>query len=202
MGRGPRSWFPPALLGFAQIGMVAVQLLSRRSPAQDESANLLRGPAPPTGATEYGRAQWLSQDAFSALGRGVPTGTAWLVALGVVVVGTAVWYAVARRPVRTGRFVLGTAGALLALPLLDLVGSWQFRLGDGLRGPLLATLGLLGLAAYERSRLVLLTAAGFAVLAVLGVVLSADVVGVLLSAAVLFAGAFAVLLRRAPDTLR
>jgi hypothetical protein len=199
MGRGSRSWFPPALLGFAQLVMVAVQLLSRRSPAEDESANLLLGPAPSTGVTEYGRAQWLPLDAFPAQGRGLPSGPAWLVALGVVLVGTAVWYAVARRPVRTGWFVLGTAGALLALPLLDLVGSWQFRLGDGLRGPLLATLGLLVLAAYERSRLVLVTAAGFAVVAV---VLSATVVGVLLSAAVLFAGAFAILLRRAPDTLR
>jgi hypothetical protein len=197
MGRGSRSWFPLALLGFAQIGMAAVQLFSRRSRAEDESANLLLGAAPPAGA-EYGRAQWLTLDAFYSLGRGLPTGPVWLVALGVVVAGTAVWYAAARRPVRTGWFVLGTVGALLALPLLDLVGSWQFRLGDGLRGPLLATLGLLVLAAYERSRLVLLTAIVFAVIAV---VLSADLVGVLLSAIVLLAVAFAVLLRWAPDTL-
>jgi hypothetical protein len=198
MGRGSRSWFPLALLGSAQIGMVAVQLVSRRSPAEDESANLLLGPAPSAGA-EYGRTQWLTQDAFSSLGRGLPTGPVWLVALGVVLAGTAVWYAAAMRPVRTGWFVLGTVGALLALPLLDLVGSWQFRLGDGLRGPLLATLGLLVLAAYERSRLVLLTALVFAVIAV---VLSADIVGVLLSAIVLLAAAFVVLLRRAPDSLR
>jgi hypothetical protein len=197
MGRGSRSWFPLALLGFAQLVMVAVQLFSRRSPAEDQSANLLLGPASPAGA-EYGRAQWLTLDAFYSLGRGLPTGPVWLVALGVVLAGTAVWYAVARRPVRTGWFVLGTVGALLALPLLDLVGSWQFRLGDGLRGPLLATLGLLVLAAYERSRLVLLTAIVFAVIAV---VLSADLVGVLLSAIVLLAVAFAVLLRWAPDTL-
>src|SRR3569833_1097470 len=198
MGRGARSCAPLALLGPAQTGMAAVQRASRRSPAEDESANLLLGPAPAAGA-EYGRTQWLTQDAFSSLGRGLPTGPVWLVALGVVLAGTAVWYAAAVRPVRIGRFVLGTVGALLALPLLDLVGSWQFRLGDGLRGPLLATLGLLVLAAYERSRLVLLTAIVFAVLAV---VLSADIVGVLLSAIVLLAAAFAVLLRRAPDTLR
>ncbi|GLY39123.1 hypothetical protein Amsp01_051470 [Amycolatopsis sp. NBRC 101858] len=197
MGRGSRSWFPLALLGIAQVAMAAVQLLSRRSAAEGESANLLLGP-PSAGAPEYSRAQWLSQDAFYSLGRGLPTGLLWLGALGVVLVGTAVWYAVVRRSVRTGWFVLGTLGALVAVPLLDLVGSWQFRLGDGVRGPLLATLGLLVLAAYERSRLVLLTAFVFAVIAV---VLSADIVGVLLSAAVLLAAAFAVLLRRAPDTL-
>lgn len=189
MGRGRRFWFSPALLGLTQIGMVAVQLLSRRSPAQDRTANLLLGPALPSGTREYSQAQWLSLDDFYSVGRGLPTGPVWLVALGVVLLGTAVWYAVALRPVRTGRFVLGTLGALVAVPLLDLVGSWQFRLGDGLRGPLLATLGLLVLAAYERSKLVLLVAAGFAVIAVV------------LSAVVLLAAAFAVLLRRAPDTL-
>lgn len=197
MARAPGFWFPLALLGIAQIGMAAVQLLTRRSAAEGESANLLLAP-PSAGAPEYSRAQWLTQDAFYSLGRGVPTGPAWLVALGVALLGTAIWYAVTRRPARTGWFVLGTLGALLAVPLLDLVGSWQFRLGDGLRGPLLATLGLLVLAAYERSRLVLLTAFVFAVIAV---VLSADVVGVLVSAAVLIAAAFAALLRRAPDTL-
>ncbi len=129
------------------------------------------------------------------VGAGLSAGTAWLVALGVVLAGTAVWYALALRPVRTGRFVLGTAGALLAIPLLDLVGSWQLRLGDGLRGPLLATLGLLLLAAYERSRFVLLTTAAFALVAV---VLSADLVGVLVSAVILLAAAFTAVLRGKP----
>lgn len=198
MGRERRFWFPLALLGLTQIGMVALQLLSRRSPAEDQSANLLLRPAAPPGVAQYGRAQWLSQDAFYSLGRGLPTGAAWLVALGVALIGTAIWYALALRPVRTGWFVLGTTGALLAVPLLDLVGSWQFRLGDELRGPLLATLGLLVLAAYERSKLVLLTTAVFAVIAV---VLSADLVGVLGSAAVLLAAAFAALLRPAREAL-
>jgi hypothetical protein len=194
MGRGPRFWFPLALLGFAQIGLAAVQLLVRRSPAQADSANLLLGPAPSAGPT-YGRLQWMSQEDFHALGGDLPAGPAWLVALGVALIGTAVWYAVALRPVRTGRFVLGTAAALLAVPLLDLVGSWQFRLGDGLRGPLLATLGLLILAAYERSRFVLLTTAAFALVAV---VLSADTAGMLVSALILLAAAFVALLRGNP----
>ncbi|WP_410592079.1 hypothetical protein [Amycolatopsis sp. lyj-23] len=196
MGRGPRIWLPLALLGFAEVGLAAARLLARRSRAEDEAANLLLRPAVPAGPT-YGYAQFLTQEDFYSGGADLPAGPAWLVALGVVVLGTAVWYAFALRPVRTGRFVLGTIGVLLALPLLDLVGSWQFRLGDGLRGPLLATLGLLLLAAYERSRFVLLTAAGFALVAV---VLSADVVGVLGSAMLLLAAAFTALLRRPPET--
>jgi hypothetical protein len=198
MGRGPRFWFPLALLGFAEIGWAAVQLLSHRSRAESESANLLLQPAVPAGATEYSRALWLPANDFHVPGAELPAGPAWLIALGVVLVGTAAWYARALRPVRTGRFVLGTVAALLAVPLLDLVGSWQFRLGDGLRGPLLATLGLLLLAAYERSRLVLLTAVAFALVAV---VLSADMAGVLLSAAVLLAAAFIALLRGNPRPL-
>lgn len=188
MGRGPRYWFPLALLGFTQIGLAAVQLLARRSRAQAEAANLLLRPAVPAGPAY----RFLSQDDFHVGGRDLPAGPAWLVALGVVVLGTAGWYAVARRPVRTGRFVLGTIATLLAVPLLDLVGSWQFRLDDNLRGPLLATLGLLLLAAYERSRFVLLTTAAFALV---GVVLSADMAGMLVSAAILLAAAFTALLR-------
>ncbi|MEV4056926.1 hypothetical protein AB0J55_37465 [Amycolatopsis sp. NPDC049688] len=194
MGRGPRSWFPLALLGFAQIGLAAVQLLARRSRAESESANLLLRPAVPPGATEYSRALRMPLD-FHVGGSGLPNGPGWLVALGVVVVGTAVWYALTRRPGRMAWFVLGTIGALLAVPLLDLVGSWQFRLGDGLRGPLLATLGLLLLAAYERSRLILVTAAAYALVAV---VLSADLVGVLGSALIVLAAAFIALLRANP----
>ncbi|MGW3961884.1 hypothetical protein ACWED2_18825 [Amycolatopsis sp. NPDC005003] len=198
MGRGPRYWFPLALLGFAEIASAAAQLLSRRSDAEDRSANLLLGPVVPPGATEYSRGYILSQGDLHAWGAGLPAETAWLIALGVVVAGTAVWYAVALRPVRTVRFVLGAIAALLAVPLLDLVGSWQFRLGDGLRGPLLATLGLLTLAAYERSRFVLLTTAAFALVAV---VLSADMAGMLASAVILLGAAFIALLRGTPRSI-
>ncbi|MEV7099445.1 hypothetical protein AB0M80_42130 [Amycolatopsis sp. NPDC051045] len=197
MGRGPRFWFPLALLGFAEIGLAAAQLLARRSRAEAGAANFLLGPAHSAGPT-YGRLQWMALDDFHALGGSLPGGPAWLVALGVVVAGTAVWYAVTLRPVRTGRFVLGTVGAVLAVPLLDLVGSWQFGLGDGLRGPLLATLGLLLLAAYERSRFVLLTAVAFALVVL---VLSADMAGVLVSALILLAAAFVALLRGNPRPL-
>lgn len=190
MGRGPRFWFPLALLGFAQLGTASVRLMSTRGPARrlwdfgDYSPN-------------YARLEFRASDDFHVFDPALPTGLMWLVALGVAILGTAVWYGVTRRPARIGWYVLGTVGALLAVPLLDLVGSWQFRIGDGLRGPLLATLGLLVLAAYERSVFVLLTAGAFAVVAV---VLLPDTAGVLLSAAVLLAAAFAALLRHRPDT--
>jgi hypothetical protein len=195
MGRGPRFWFPLALLGFAQIGTVAVQLLARRSRSESESANLLLWPVVPPGTTEYSRALRFPLDDFHTMGNVLPAGPAWLITLGVVLAGTAVWYALALRPARTGWFVVGAVAALLAVPLLDLVGSWQFRIGDGLRGPLLATLGLLVLAAYERSRFVLLTTAAFALVAV---VLSADMAGMLISSVILLAAAFTALLRGKP----
>jgi hypothetical protein len=191
MGRRPRYWFPLALLGFVQLGMAAAGLLASRSPAESASVTLITGPVPAPDSAGYGRSQFLTQDPYFAPGAGLPPGPAWQVALAVAVLGTAIWYAVSLRPARRGWFVLGTVAALLAVPLLDLVGSWELRLGDGLRGPLLATAGLLLLAAYERSLLVLLTAVAFAALAV---VLSADLVGVLLSAGVLLAAAFAVVL--------
>ncbi|MEU5263542.1 hypothetical protein [Amycolatopsis sp. NPDC021455] len=198
MGRGSRFWFPLALLGFAEIGLAAVQLVARRSRAESEAANLFGPYSAPPGTTGYSQAFRLPLDDFHTVESGLPAGPAWLVALGVVLAGTAVWYALALRPVRTGWFVLGTIGALLAVPLLDLVGSWQFRLGEGLRGPLLATIGLLLLAAYERSRFVLLTAVAFALVAV---VLSADMAGVLISALILFAAAFVALLRGNPRSI-
>ena len=90
MGRGPRFWFPLALLGFAQIGMVVVRLLSSRSRAESESANLLLAPAVPDGATVYSQTYFLPLDEFHSVGRGLPAGPAWLITLGVVLVGTAV----------------------------------------------------------------------------------------------------------------
>ncbi|MEU0531104.1 hypothetical protein [Amycolatopsis tolypomycina] len=136
MGRGPRFWFPLALLGFAEIGLAAVQLLARRSQAQAEAANLLLRPAVPPGTTEYSRALWLPLDDFHTTGNPLPSGPAWLVALGLLV-----------------------------------------------------------LAAYERSRFILVTTAAFALVAV---VLSADMAGMLASAIILLAAAFVALLRQKP----
>ncbi|MDT7798259.1 MAG: hypothetical protein QOI78_1692, partial [Actinomycetota bacterium] len=100
-------------------------------------------------------------------------------------------------PPRTGRFVLGTLGALAAVPVLDLVGALQLRIPGDVRGALLATLGLLLLAGYERSRLVLAVTGVFALVTV---VFLPPVAGALCAAGVLFAGAFAVLLWRPRGT--
>jgi hypothetical protein len=131
----------------------------------------------------------------------VPSATlGWLTGLTCVVVAVAGWYWLNLRragtPPRTGRFVLGTLGALAAVPLLDLVGALQLRIPGDVRGALLATLGLLLLAGYERSRLVLVVTAVFALVTV---VFLPPVAGALCAAGVLFAGAFAVVLRRRPD---
>jgi hypothetical protein len=92
--------------------------------------------------------------------------------------------------------LFGTLGALAAVPLLDLAGALQLRLGGDVRGALLATLGLVLLAAYERSRFVLAVAGVFALVAT---VFLPPVAGALAAAGVLFAAAFAVLLRPRPD---
>ena len=42
MGRGPRYWFPLALLGFTQIGLAAVQLLAARAADQGRPASIHR----------------------------------------------------------------------------------------------------------------------------------------------------------------
>jgi hypothetical protein len=198
MGNSRRSWFPLAALGFAQLVMVAVALV----PAA--------GPDP--------RAYQLTQD-LSGLGTGGVGGTeratavavavsvvpsarlGWLAGLACVVLAVAGWYWLSLRradpPPRPVRFVLGTLGALAALPLLDLAGALELRLSGDVRGGLLAALGLVVLAAFERSRLVL-AVAGVSVLVT--VLVPAPEAGALVSAAVLFAAAFAVLLRRPHDT--
>ena len=91
---------------------------------------------------------------------------------------------------------LGTLAALAAVPLLDLAGFLQLRLGGDVRGALLATLGLLVLAGYERSWFLVAVAGVFALVATLFL---PAVAGALAAAGVLFAAAFAVLLRPRPD---
>ncbi|MBE8518962.1 hypothetical protein ILP97_15795 [Amycolatopsis sp. H6(2020)] len=123
-------------------------------------------------------------------------GLGWLTALTCVVLAVAAWYWRQLRPQRPGRFLLGTLGALAAVPLLDLVGALQFRLGGDVRGPLLATLGLVLLAGYERSGFLLAVAGVFTLVAT---VFLPPVAGALAAAGVLLAAAFAVLLPPRPD---
>lgn len=204
MGRTRRYWFPLAALGFAQLVMVVVKLVPDRTTAFDQLVGMHRYELAQAvsglggvGGTEGG---WSSTTAVGMYA--VPSATlGWLAGLACVVLAVAIWYWLTLRragtPPRTGRFVLGTLGALAAVPLLDLVGALQLRIPGDVRGALLATLGLLLLAGYERSRLVLAVTVVFVLVTVVFLPPQAGALG---ASGVLFAAAFAVLLRRPRDT--
>lgn len=212
MGNERRYWFPLAALGFAQLIMVLAELLPGESLAAGTFANLRALPMSrenELATSTIGGTGLRAGDRDVAIAVSTDTTSSatlgWLVALACVVAAVAGWYWLNLRragtPPRTARFACGTLGALLAIPLLDLVGMLQFRLAGDVRGALLATLGLLVLAGYERSRFVLAVTAVFALVTV---VLLPPVAGALTAAVVLFGAAFAVLLRgpvTAADTL-
>lgn len=208
MGDGRRLWFPLAALGFALLVMAVVALVPA-TPVAGEFATmrgyeLSRGLSLGTGGlggTGLPESR-LSAVAIATSTDVVPSATlGWLAGLAGVVLAVAGWYWLGLRragtPPRPVRFVLGTLGALVALPLLDLVGALELRLSGDVRGALVAALGLLVLAAYERSRFVLAVAVVFTLVTVL---FQPPVSGALGAAGVLFAAAFAVLLRRPRDT--
>ncbi|WP_410675618.1 hypothetical protein [Amycolatopsis sp. cmx-4-68] len=198
MGSSRRSWFPLAALGFALLVMVAVELLPGRTdvgsgPGYQLTQGLGTGGVTGTGLPD----NQLSGVAIAVAVDVVPSARlGWLAALACVVLAVAGWYwrslHRAGTPPRPVRFVLGTLGALAAVPLLDLVGALELRLPGDVRGALLAALGLLVLAAYERNWFLVAVAAVFALVAV---VFPAAPAGALVAAGVLFAAAFAVLLR-------
>lgn len=189
MGSPRRAWFPLAALGFALLVLVAVELVPAREPQGYQLTQGLHGLGTgEVGGTAYATA--VSVDAVPSARLG------WLAGLACVVLAVAAWYWRQLRPPRPGRFLLATLGALAALPLLDLVGFLQLRLGGDLRGVLLATLGLLLLAGYERSWFLAAVAGVFTLVAT---VFLPPVPGALAAAGVLFAAAFAVLLRPRPD---
>ncbi|WP_206793508.1 hypothetical protein [Amycolatopsis sp. MtRt-6] len=192
MGSSRRSWFPLAALGFALLVMVVVDLVPDTFEAPQGRPGLGTGGVGGTGLASEQRSV-----AVAVAVAGVPPARlGWLAGLVCVVLAVAAWYWWQLRPPRPGRFVLGTLGALAAVPLLDLAGALQFRLDADVRGPLLAALGLLVLAAYERSWFLAAVAGVFALVATLFL---PPVAGALVAAGVLFAAAFAVLLWPRPD---
>ncbi len=205
MGSARRFWFPLAALGFALLVMVAVELLPGETdagfaagrgyePSQSRSG-LGTGGVSGTGLPENQLSGVAIATATAV--EVVPSATlGWLAGLACVVLAVSGWYWLALRragtPPRPVRFVLGTLGALAAVPLLDLVGALELRLPGDVRGALLAALGLLVLAAYERSWFL---AAVDAVFLLVATVFPTAPAGALVSAGLLFAAAFAVLLR-------
>jgi len=195
-----------AALGFAQLIMVLAELLPGESLAGTGWFTSSRGYEPTQDLPGLGTGGVGGTGLPAGVGNSVvavkfvPSATlGWLTGLACVVLAVAGWYWLSLRragtPPRTSRYVLGTLGALAAVPLLDLVGALQLRISGDVRGALLATLGLLLLAGYERSWLVLAVTGVFALVTV---VFLPPVAGALCAAGVLFAGAFAVLLWRRP----
>lgn len=177
-----------ALLGFAELGLVAAELF-RRSAATAELAAHLRPPGPfyegLFGFTIRGHGtdqQFLSlDDAIVAYGGSGPSWQWTLIAGFLAVVA---WHAVVRRPGPKTVAVLA-AGVVVAVPVLDLLAYSWFGLDAPARGPILATLGL-ALAAWSARSFPVLAVA---VVAGAAAVVVADLAGVTISAGVLLAGA-------------
>ncbi|WP_181771011.1 hypothetical protein [Amycolatopsis pittospori] len=191
----PRYWFPLALLGFAQLVVVAFSFVGGRSggwfaytPYEDAGRYAtLQG-------VGMSRAYSTSLDVtFSGVGRN----DGWLFAVLAVYLCTVVFYAVHAWRVGSGTKwwkVLAIAlGGLVAIALADLVGYWEFDMDGDARSAVLLTLGLVLLAWLDRSVLVLVVAAAYVLCAV---VLTQGALALVLSSLVALAGAFAALLSR------
>lgn len=190
----PRYWFPLALLGFAQLAVVALSVGTSRSEGWIGYAP--GGLLEPGGLYGIGTSRAYNTSVnitFSGVGRM----DNWLFAVLAVYLGTVLFYAL--RAKRAGNTVpwwkvLAIAlGGLVAIVLVDLVGFWGFEIDGDARTAILLTLGLVLLAWLDRSRLVLVVAAAYVLCAV---VLAQDELALVLSSLVAFAGAFAALLSR------
>ncbi|RSN18036.1 hypothetical protein DMC63_18850 [Streptomyces sp. WAC 05977] len=198
----PRYWFPLALLGFAQLLVVAFGGMwsggwFAYAPAGEQqflTQNLYGvgdgGVFGSLHGVEMSRANVAALDAsFDIAGRN----DGWLFAVLAVYLGTVLFYAFRTKTMRWWKVAAIALGGLVAIVLADLVGYWEFDLDGDTRSAILLTLGLAGLAWLERSVLVLVVAAAFVLCAV---VLAQGQLALVLSSLVVLAGAFAALLSR------
>ncbi|MEV7548824.1 hypothetical protein AB0N89_04290 [Amycolatopsis sp. NPDC089917] len=185
----PRYWFPLALLGFAQLVVVALSVGSSRSGGWFAYA-----PNPGPGVYQGLYGLEMSRETASAVSViGMSRMDNWLFAVLAVYLGTVLFYACRSRPVRWWKVAAIAVGGLVAILLADLVGFWEFEIDGDARSAILLTLGLVALAWLERSVLVLVVAAAFVLCAV---VLAQGPLALVLSSLVALAGAFAALLSR------
>ncbi|WP_410599878.1 hypothetical protein [Amycolatopsis sp. lyj-90] len=181
----PRYWFPLALLGFAQLTVVALSVGTG-----------------PVDYTAYGNGGLLgsvhsvemSREAVSAVSViGMSRMDDWLFAVFAVYLGTVLFYAFRSKRLPWWKVLAIALGGLVAIALADLVGYWELDMDGDARSAILVTLGLVLLAWLDRSVLVLVVAAAFVLCAV---VLAQGQLALVLSSLVALAGAFAALLSR------
>ncbi|MFK0247409.1 hypothetical protein ACIQUM_22175 [Amycolatopsis azurea] len=185
----PRYWFPLALLGFAQLVVVALSVGTSPSGGWFAYAP---NPGPGLYQGLYGvEMSRETVEAVSVIGMGRLDN--WLFAVLAVYLGTVLFYAFRTRTMRWWKVALIAVGGLAAILLADLVGFWEFEIEGDARSAILLTLGLVALAWLDRSVLVLVVAAAFVLCSV---VLAQGQLALVLSSLVALAGAFAALLSR------
>ncbi len=185
----PRYWFPLALLGFAQLAVVALSVGTSRSEGWFAYA-------PPFGQGQYQGLYGveMSREAVSAVSViGMSRMDDWLFAVLAVYLGTVLFYAFRSKRLPWWKVLAIALGGLVAIVLADLVGYWELDMDGDARSAILLTLGLVLLAWLDRSVLVLVVAAAFVLFAV---VLAQGQLALVLSSLVVLTGAFAALLSR------
>ncbi|WP_157358200.1 hypothetical protein [Amycolatopsis alba] len=191
----PRYWFPLALLGFAQLAVVASSVGTGRYEGRAGYAPYGTG-----GLYGVGPGVEMSRESNTAIAVAfgdVGRMDAWFFAVFVIYAGTALYYTLRMR--REGRVVpwwvvlVTVVGGLAIIALADLSGLAKLDMPGDVRTAVLLTVGLALLAWLESSVLVLVVTAAYVLCAV---VLAQGQLALLLSSLVALAGAFAALLSR------
>ncbi|MFJ8911777.1 hypothetical protein [Amycolatopsis sp. NPDC102389] len=182
----PRYWFPLALLGFAQLAVVALSVGTRRPEGWFAYVPYGNGGM-------FGSVQNAGEPLTAVSVVGMSRMDNWLFAVFVVYLGTVLFYALRTKTMSWWKVAGIALGGLIAIALADLVGYWEFEIDGDTRSAILLTLGLVLLAWLERSVLVLVVAAAFGLCAV---VPAQGQLALVLSSLVALAGAFAALLSR------